>query len=195
MSGHLLTSHPGYEVRALTAAEFRPLWEAHSQLIFDNALRLHLDELLSAEEKQKIADLKSNMGSPLVLRYGLFKDDTFIGWHTGDQKSADEYYMRNSAILPEHRRQGLYSALVQHVMQQVTSLGFQRITSRHTATNNSVIIAKLKLGFVITGLEISDIFGLLVNLTYFTNPDRRRMMDVRSGESKPDAILKQWLGL
>jgi ribosomal protein S18 acetylase RimI-like enzyme len=190
-----LATHPGFTIRELSAADFRPIWQTYAPRIFEQPLRLHLDDLLSEPQKENAQKLQQNMGSPMVLRYGLYHGDTFVGWHIGDQKSSHEYYMRNSAVLPEYRHRGLYSALVGHVLAKTTEAGFQLITSRHTATNNPVIIAKLKLGFVITGVEISDVFGVLVHLTYFTNNDRRRVMDVRSGESRPDADIQRWLGL
>lgn len=190
-----LSSHPGFTIRELTAADFRPIRQDYAPLIFADPLRLHLEEMLTETEKAAIDRLQKNMGSPLVLRYGLYEGEKFIGWHVGDQKSSHEYYMRNSAVLPEYRNRGLYSALVSHVLGVTRDLGFQVITSRHTATNNPIIIAKLKLGFVITGVEISDIFGVLVHLSYFTNADRRRVMDVRSGESRPDEDIQRWLGL
>jgi len=183
------------EIRELTNEEFRPVWNQYAPLVFDNAFRLHLEELLSDDELEQTKRLKSNLGHPVVLRFGVFKGEEFVGWHVGNQITEYEYYMRNSAILPAYRKQGLYSALVEYVVRRGTDLGFQQITSRHTATNNAVIIAKLKLGFVITGLEISDIFGTLVHLTYFTNPDRRRVMGMRSGESRPDDEIKKWLNL
>ena len=69
------------------------------------------------------------------------------------------------------------------------------ISSKHSATNNRVIIPKLKAGFVISGLEISDRYGTLVRLEYFTNPKRRELMDFRSGQALPDLGLRELLGL
>jgi hypothetical protein len=103
--------------------------------------------------------------------------------------------MRNSAILPNHRRKGLYSALLREVVIKLEKKGFQVITSRHNAGNNDVIIPKLKAGFLITGIELSDAFGTLVNLSYFTNPLRRKVTLYRSGDQYPDEEVKKHLGL
>jgi Acetyltransferase (GNAT) family len=132
------------------------------------------------------------MGSPLTLYFGLFHGDTLAGWHMGDQHNGTRFYMRNSAVLPEHRRQGLYSAMIRVVMKHLVELGFQNILSNHNATNNAVIIPKLKEGFVITGLNISDLFGTLVSLEYFANPMRRKVMDYRSGFIGPDEEIMRW---
>lgn len=64
---------------------------------------------------------------------------------------------------------------------------------RHSATNNAVIIPKLKAGFVITSMEISDMFGVLVHLTYFPKVLRRKMITYRVGDMKPDEEIKKCL--
>lgn len=103
--------------------------------------------------------------------------------------------MQNSGVLPEHRRKGLYSELVKRVVNVATGLGFQDIWSRHNTTNNAVIIPKLKQGFLITGIEVTDIFGTLIHLHYYPKEIRRRMTDYRVGQIKPDAEIKKYLGI
>ena len=79
-------------------------------------------------------------------------------------------------------------------LQRVKNLGFQELCSRHSVDNNAVIIPKLKAGFVITGVEISDMWGTLVNLSYYTNEKRRKVLSYRSG-AKPDSEIKKYLDL
>jgi ribosomal protein S18 acetylase RimI-like enzyme len=187
---------PGYEIREMTKEEFQPLWQKHSAPIFhEDGQIFSLWDALSDEEKAKGKQLGENMGKPWQLRLGLFHRDEFVGWACGDQKNFEEYYMRNSAVLPEHRRKGLYQALLQKTVDIVVEKGFQRIYSRHNATNNAVIIPKLKFGFVISSLEVSDIFGVLVHLAYYPKEIRRKMMDYRVGDCKPDAEIRRLLKL
>jgi hypothetical protein len=103
--------------------------------------------------------------------------------------------MQNSGILPEHRRKGLYSKLVRHVLNVTTEKGFPRVWSRHNATNNAVIVPKLKQGFLISAMELSDTFGTLVHLSYFPVEVQRKMMDYRAGQIKPDDEIKKLLGI
>ena len=103
--------------------------------------------------------------------------------------------MLNTGILKEHQGKGIYSALLPVIIERVRSQGFQTIKSRHNATNNQVIIPKLKAGFVITGLELSDGFGTLVTLTYFMNEKRREVMDMRSGLKKPNEWMLEQAGV
>lgn len=185
-----------YQIRSMPADQFGPLFEKHSSKIFDDeTLVFRLRDALSDEERARLKVLSSNMGEPILLRLGVFYRDEFAGWHLGRQDSATSFYMQNSAILPEHRRKGLYNHLVKRTVEVATELGFQSIWSRHNATNNAVIIPKLKHGFVISAMEVSDIFGTLVHLTYFPKEVRRKMMDFRVGQAKPDSEIKKHLGI
>lgn len=125
----------------------------------------------------------------------LFYKNDFIGWSFGFQESIETYYMCNSAILPDHRRKGLYTKLVETTLEIVKEIGFQTIYSRHTTTNSAVIIPKLKAGFLITHFELSDKFGSLIHLTYFTKEVRRKILDYRAGQTKPDDEIKSLLGI
>lgn len=182
----------GYSFREMSKEEFQPLWQEQAARIFDDdALLFRVFPSLSAGEQDRWRALGRKMGEPYTLRLGIFHGEEFVGWHVGDQKDAQTFYMRNSAVLPAHRRLGLYTALLSEVMGRVEGEGFQLITSRHVATNNDVIIPKLKAGFLLTGMELSDSFGTLVHLTYFTNPLRRKVMDFRAGQVRPDEDLRQ----
>ena len=108
------------------------------------------------------------------LHLGVFKGEEFIGWHFGYQVNQWEFYMCNTGVLEEHRRKGIYSSLLEFVLSECKQAGFQEISSRHNASNNQVIIPKLKSDFVISSLEVSDVFGVLVQLKYYTNPKEKR---------------------
>lgn len=185
----------GYEIRSMTWAEFSPLYNQHAKGIFADSQIFRYHQFLSEDEKTKFAELGQNYKGAYELNLALFYKNKFAGWCSGDQHSAEAFYMRNSAILPEHRRKGLYTALLTETLRVLTEKGFQKIYSRHNATNNPVIIPKLKAGFVISTLEVSDMFGTLVHLTYLTNPLRRKMMIYRTGDMMPDAEIKSALGL
>jgi hypothetical protein len=186
----------GYEIRDLSSEEFVPLWKEHASRIFDDESQVfRVYESLTEEEQAKAKELQTNMGQPFQLRLGLYHEGNFAGWCCGDQENSETFYMRNSAILEGHRRKGLYTALLMRTIGILTEKGFQKIYSRHSATNNAVIIPKLKAGFTIASLEICDKFGVLVNLVYFPKELRRKMMIYRVGDSKPDEEIKGHLKL
>ena len=133
------------------------------------------------------------MGNPYELCCVLYNQGKLAGWSFGSQVDNEKFYMINSAVMPEHRRRGLYKALMAFVLRDAAGEGFQIIYSRHVATNSAILIPKLKAGFIITAFEMSDMHGLLVHLSYFVNPIRRKAMDFRAGLSIPDEELRRFL--
>lgn len=185
-----------FHIRSMNKEDFDPLFERYTKEFFDKETQVfRLREALSDEDRERLKNLSSNMGKPFELRLGVFQGDKFIGWHYGRQDSYVQFYMQNSGILPEYRRQGLYAELVKRVLEVTAEMGFQSIWSRHNATNNAVIIPKLKQGFVITAMEVTDLFGTLIHLYYFPRKIRRKVMDYRVGQIKPDAEIKTHLGI
>lgn len=174
----------GYSIREMSKEEFDPLWNTYRPQIFEaNILAYRPPPHLAPEDVVKLEQLNRPFQSPDIytLRLGVFFKGEFCGWHIGDQTSGEVFYMRNSAVLPAHRNKGLYSALLHRTAAIVRPMGFQKIFSTHHSTNNTVIIPKLKAGFVITALQISEIFGVLVTLTLFLNPLSKEVADFRVG--------------
>lgn len=97
-----------------------------------------------------------------------------VGWHFGQATDPETYYMQNSAVLEPFRNQGLYKLLLNHVMQKTKDEGFQVLTSTHHPNNASVLIPKLKAGFVISGMQLHERFRFLIELKYFFNEERRK---------------------
>jgi hypothetical protein len=113
----------------------------------------------------------------------------------GLQESSEIFYMVNSAVLPPFRKKGIYAKLASTVVQEAVELGFQVVYSKHVATNNAVLIPKLKAGFTITSFEVSDQYGVLVHLKWYANSARRKMMDFRAGGVGFDADVRNILKL
>jgi GNAT superfamily N-acetyltransferase len=185
-----------YRLVELPFDEFQKHWDNWGPKMFsDNDTSMDVRRVLSEEERTQTRNLYKNMNQMLRLNLCVFRGEEFCGWFTGDQYNNETFYMRNSAILPEHRRKGLYTVLMHEILERVKALGFQIVLSRHTTTNNSIIIPKLKAGFVITAVEVSDRFGTLVHLSYFFNETRRQIMEFRAGDLKPDQKIKDALGI
>jgi RimJ/RimL family protein N-acetyltransferase len=82
--------------------------------------------------------------------------------------------MTSTGILPEYRRRGLYTAFLKGLLSYLYALGYERITSKHQLNNRAVIIAKLRAGFNILGVDADERWGAQVQLGYFFQDDRRR---------------------
>ena len=185
-----------YHIKSLPDAQFIALYKAYYDQFFTSKSQLFdYTATLSEQAISKISGLQANMGSPTRINLVIYYRDTCIGWSWGFQESAWDFYMCNSAIAPAHRRKGLYTKLMQEMMRRAETMGFQVIYGRHVATNNAVIIPKLKAGFIITAMEVSDRFGTLVHLTYYTDPVRRKIQDYRVGFIEADDEIRHYLGL
>lgn len=185
----------GFEIRKMSADEFRPLFKENRPKLFVDTLTFRHQEALSIQEQEAQKNLQSKMGNLYELYLVLYYYGILAGWSFGRQVDSEKFYMVNSAIMPEHRLKGLYKALLSAIVHETTNEGFQIVYSRHVATNSAILIPKLKAGFIITSFELSDIFGMLVHISYFTNSIRRKAMDFRAGQSIPDEELKKYLPL
>jgi GNAT superfamily N-acetyltransferase len=182
-----------YSTVILDDEEFVPLFRQYRPQVFADTLEVFPDLLLSEGEKSAVQNLSRRMGTPYRLNLGIYRDGQFVGWSFGVQASGDTFSMINTGILPDHQGRGVYTALLRRILEILKAEGFQVLVSRHVVTNNRVLVPKLKAGFVITHFELSDTFGLLVHLSYFFNPRRRKLLDFRAGQLTPDDELKRIL--
>lgn len=113
------------------------------------------------------------------LRIGAYRGSRLIAWTHGFQDGRESFLMATSAVVPEERRQGIYTALVRRVLERTREAGFEVVTSRHLASNNPVLIAKLKLGFRVVGTELSETLGTLVVLRHVLDPERAELLTRR----------------
>jgi ribosomal protein S18 acetylase RimI-like enzyme len=139
-------------------------------------------ELLSdvASEEAAARSGTPNATDEGALRIGAFRGDVLVGWTLARPEGASHLYMINSGVTPAERRQGIYSELVRLVLEHAKSRGYVAVLSRHAANNNAVIVAKLKLGFFVSGFEYSEVYGPLVRLTFLVKELRRTLYRSRS---------------
>ncbi len=197
MKQHLI--HNYYAEIEEDAKAFFELFKENRPKVFGNDINFFIENntaIWTAEELEKATLLRKNMGRPYMLRMGIYQIEhneqgeemkrELVGWTFGYQKEWTTFYMTNTAIFETHRRKGIYTALLNKVLALLKDKGFRRVTSRHGANNNAVLIPKLKAGFVISGLEISEAFGILVHLTYFFKEEERKIMAFRVGKKVKD---------
>lgn len=115
-----------------------------------------------------------------ALRIGCFRGDTLVAWTYARPADGRQLHMVNSGVALAERRNGIYSRLVEMTIEHASVHGYVVIASRHTVHNNPVIIAKLKLGFFVSGFEYSEVYGPLVRLTYIVSESRRALHQARS---------------
>jgi len=73
----------------------------------------------------------------------------------------DEIHINNLAVLPEHRRSGIASTLIDHVLKEGSARGARRATLEVRRSNAPALKLYEKFGFAVTG----------VRRGYYTKPD------------------------
>lgn len=181
----------GFCARSVSREEYDAYRKDNEPLIFPNRFDIHVQEALSESELEAQAKLAERFAGAFELRVGFFKDDEMIGWSYGYQTTPDTFRMATSGIRQEYQRRGLYSGFLTGLAEHLKREGFQIIFSRHYATDNQVIIPKLRFGFLITGFELTDEFGLLLRLSYYFNETRKKALHVRSGFQQMDGEIEK----
>src|SRR5437773_12010992 len=89
----------------------------------------------------------------------------------------------------QYRNKGIYSEIINRVLNYTKILGFYRVLSCHAPFNNAVLIAKLKKDFKIIGMDIDAALGINVWLCYFHNEELKRAFEFRCGSMTFSKIL------
>ncbi|MBU3679588.1 MAG: GNAT family N-acetyltransferase [Candidatus Kapabacteria bacterium] len=174
----------GYTLRDMTAEEFHAAYVAKHAEYFKTSLIVDVTSHLSDEERQ-LAQVRSEaFPKAWRMQWALEHDGVLIGWTFGYQVDHETLYMCNTAIDAAHRGKGLYTRILAHVLEHAQALGFQLVTSKHYASNNAVLVPKLKSGFIITSLALDDKYGLMVHLTKYMDPEREANAIRRIGETR-----------
>jgi GNAT superfamily N-acetyltransferase len=155
--------------------------------IFGNEARQQqMRELIGPEAEARNVALRDALPKPARIRVAAFDGERQIGCSSGWFEVGGNFYIGLSAVDPAYRRQGLYTRMLNRVEELVRERGGLLISSQHVATNNAVLIAKLKLGYVIAGTEYVEQMGLLVRLILQLTPERRALFAARTGTLQPD---------
>jgi GNAT superfamily N-acetyltransferase len=128
-----------------------------------------------------------------TLRIALRAGNALVGWSYGFADRVEGFYMASSAVLDGHRRKGLYTAMADAVLGLARQAGFHFVHSRHVCTNNPILLAKLGMGFHITGFELTPDMGSLVTLEKPLIEAREHALRARSGAVGLGAPLSELL--
>lgn len=154
----------------------------------DDARSRYLTRLIGTEADERGKALRATLPKPDRVRIAAFDGERFVGCSSGwFEFGSGNFYIGISAVDPAYRRQGLYTRMLNQIESTVRERGGLRISSQHVATNNAVLIAKLRLGYVIAGTEYDEQMGLLVRLVLHLVPERGALFASRVGTLVPPA--------
>jgi GNAT superfamily N-acetyltransferase len=100
-----------------------------------------------------------------------------IGWFFGYMEDEDTFFIDTFGLIPAFRGQGIYSAFLRQLIAYVKAIGYERLTTSHSPNNRAALIADLKVGFDIMGLELHESHGPLVKTAYHLHEDRRQAFE------------------
>lgn len=152
---------------------------------FGGDFTLRSEPLLTEDELARLKEFAKIFRQVQYYKLLVWDGDTLVGWSIGNQASDDTYYMRNSGVIPAYRNRGIYSEILRLVLEFIAKTGAQIVSSRHRIDNNAILIAKLKAGFFVTGMEVSDKFGTMLNLSFYFSPKREKLLAMRAGSIPP----------
>lgn len=117
---------------------------------------------------------------PCYLEYRKIHSEKFlfkfkgkiIGWFQGEMDDFETFYMRNTGILPQFQKKGIYSAFLKTFEKYIFELGYARIASHHSPTNALILSLKIKAGYVIVGEETHERWGNLIKVVKFKSKKR-----------------------
>jgi GNAT superfamily N-acetyltransferase len=182
-----------YYFRQAEAEEFTAFFGQNRQRMFEDISHIPIEEYMSGPERQRRKDYDDMVHRLYELRILIMHGHEIIGWHIGRQGQRECGHMSNTGIFKEYRGRGIYSALLPKVLEIFREQGIAKVNSKHHVSNNAVLIPKLKAGFVITGFEVDERYGLFVNLSYIFSEQRMNAYKVRVGAMRPDEEIKKYL--
>lgn len=157
----------------------------------DRSRREYLESLVGPAQRSRTAQLQEALPKPERIRVGAFEGDRLVGYTTGwFEHFAGRFYITSSAVHEDYRRRGLYTRLLNELHAAVRERGGMAVTSQHVATNAAVLIAKLKLGYVVAGTEYLEPVGLLVRLVLHLEPAHATLFRERTGMLQPPAAKR-----
>ncbi len=154
--------------RTVVAAQIQ---ELNRQIFPRSELRL----FQVPSERQPSADRLRQSHAPSHPEYVMFYNDTRVpvGWFYSYREDATTTFIDTVGFLHAYRGRGLYSAFLPQYLAYLTAVGIERVTTSHHPNNRAIMIAELKMGFDVVGLELNESFGPLIKMAYFVYADRR----------------------
>ncbi len=152
-------------VSSANPEEWTQAWHEVREVCFPRD-RTDLEGMHTELEKAQFAALGRSLGHDPLRHHLVIRREggDLVGVVRGSQRLRADWHMSISAIKPAFQGLGIYTELLGRLLPIFREAGFRRVVSRHHADNSSVLVPKLKAGFIISGVEISPKRGLMVEL-------------------------------
>ena len=130
-------------------------------------------------------------GAEAVALYN--EDGEAVGWFWGYMEDRETFLIDTFGLIPTYRGHGIYQAFIPVLLAYLEAVGYERVTVHTHPNNRAMLIANLKAGFNICGMEVNESSGVLIKLVYQLHEDRRKDFGKAFRllpEDKPEAKLR-----
>jgi GNAT superfamily N-acetyltransferase len=155
-------------IRAETAVEISAL---NAQIFRIDELNLFQVPPERETTTQRLQQSHAPSNPECILFYN--ESNQAVSWFYSYREEAATLFIDTVGFLPDYRGRGLYTAFLRQYIAYAAALGFERLTTNHHPNNRAIMIAELKAGFNVVGLELHEGSGPLVKMAYFMHADRR----------------------
>ena len=100
-----------------------------------------------------------------------------IGWFYGYMEDEETFFIDTIGLVPAFRGRGIYTAFLRQWIACLRAMGYERLTTSHHPNNRAALIADLKVGFDIVGMELHESHGPWVKMAYHLHEDRRQAFE------------------
>lgn len=144
---------------------------------FNRFMELHFTDIYGTNHQEPIHRLLDEMdGKRLYYEIAgdcfAFYDGTKpIGVYMGTAFDWSTYYLRSVSILTDYQGQKIFQTFITYYLRCLEERGVQRIEADLSPTNLGEVHLLTKLGFMITGFNITDRWGAMARFTRF-HPDK-----------------------
>lgn len=103
-----------------------------------------------------------------------FNDDLrTIAIAVGNPLDWTGYYYRNVSIMPEYQGQGIYQEFTKYLVNILRQHGVERLEGDVAPSNMVNIRVMTKMGFIVSGINLSEKWGTVLRLTKYLLKERQ----------------------
>lgn len=170
---HSIRLPENIELRVIAAEEALDFYTTHAAEIYRLGPNTASSPFLAFEPVERKAKFYALCGD----FYGFFAADRLIGIFAGNTADWSSYYFRNCSILPRYQGLGIYSAFLSGLISVLRTAGVTRITGDVAASNFGHVHVLNRLGFRITGVNLTERWGAMTQFTLLLDVQSVRIFD------------------
>lgn len=184
-----------YAVERVDLESYWSIHESELRRYFPKEVFFDMKGLLGDAEREALERIRKVEGERLLACAVVRRAGQVAAVFSGHLRGEGIYRMWHTHVHPDHRGRGLYTEILRRTLAYSRDLGCISVISEHAPGNNAILIAKLKAGFRVVGLDVDPSVGMSIHLKYFHDPSHLAVYEYRCGLATLDEhILRHGTG-